>query len=89
MDTQAARRLQILGLISLWLLHAAVPGADASYSIGVGRADTTGPTAEVVFVGIPFQTPTTDSFVSLVDLDRQNSRTLYKVSSFLYRVLKR
>ena len=51
MDTQAARRLQILGLISLWLLQAAVPGADASYSIGVGRADTTGPTAEVVFMG--------------------------------------
>ncbi|XP_076681522.1 neutral ceramidase [Andrena cerasifolii] len=51
MDTQAARRLQILGLISLWVLQAAVPGADASYSIGVGRADTTGPTAEVVFMG--------------------------------------
>lgn len=53
METQViARRLQILGLVSLWLLNlVALPGASALYSIGVGRADTTGPTAEVVFMG--------------------------------------
>lgn len=53
METQViTRRLQILGLVSLWLLnYLALPGATASYSIGVGRADTTGPTAEVVFMG--------------------------------------
>ncbi|KOX71109.1 Neutral ceramidase [Melipona quadrifasciata] len=38
-------------LLSTWLLLAALPGAIASYSVGVGRADTTGPVAEVVFMG--------------------------------------
>ncbi|CAL7938819.1 unnamed protein product [Xylocopa violacea] len=33
------------------MLQVAVPSAVASYSIGVGRADTTGPIAEVVFMG--------------------------------------
>ncbi|XP_031838351.1 neutral ceramidase [Nomia melanderi] len=51
METPVIRQLQILGLISLWLLIVAVPGDLASYTIGVGRADTTGPTAEVVFMG--------------------------------------
>lgn len=45
------RGLQILGLSALWLLFVSLPAALASYSIGVGRADTTGPTAEVVFMG--------------------------------------
>lgn len=50
METSVIGRLRILALLSIWLLQVAVPGAVASYSIGVGRADTTGPTAEVVFV---------------------------------------
>lgn len=51
MEIPAVRRLQIIGLVSLWILYIALPGAVASYSIGVGRADTTGPTAEVIFMG--------------------------------------
>ncbi|XP_076396193.1 neutral ceramidase isoform X4 [Megachile rotundata] len=49
MDTPKFGRFRILFL--LWLLQVALPGAVASYSIGVGRADTTGPSAEVVFMG--------------------------------------
>lgn len=56
MEIPAVRRLQIIGLVSLWILYIALPGAVASYSIGVGRADTTGPTAEVIFVSIFSQT---------------------------------
>ncbi|XP_043250741.1 neutral ceramidase [Colletes gigas] len=51
METSASRRSQILGLVSLWFLQIALPTAHASYSIGVGRADTTGPTAEINFMG--------------------------------------
>ncbi|XP_053985097.1 neutral ceramidase [Hylaeus volcanicus] len=51
MEASAIRRSQILGLISLWILQIAMPFAHASYSIGVGRADTTGPTAEINFMG--------------------------------------
>ncbi|XP_011695702.1 PREDICTED: neutral ceramidase-like isoform X2 [Wasmannia auropunctata] len=53
MDTSASRSL--LGtrsLSALWLLLLLSPAAvHASYSIGVGRADSTGPAAEIVFMG--------------------------------------
>ncbi|KOC68485.1 Neutral ceramidase [Habropoda laboriosa] len=52
METPKYERLRILALLSTWLLlQVAVPGAFASYSIGVGRADTTGPSVEVIFMG--------------------------------------
>lgn len=38
-------------LAALWLLLLLSPTVLASYSIGVGIADTTGPTAEIVFMG--------------------------------------
>ncbi|PBC34777.1 Neutral ceramidase [Apis cerana cerana] len=47
---EAPALLRTLALLSIWLLQVAVPGAMASYTIGVGRADTTGPVAEIVFV---------------------------------------
>lgn len=48
---EAPALLRTLALLSIWLLQVAVPGAMASYTIGVGRADTTGPVAEIVFMG--------------------------------------
>jgi len=42
------------GLSALWLLLLLFPAALATYSIGVGRADCTGPTADIVFVSIKF-----------------------------------
>ncbi|CAK9823728.1 Neutral ceramidase [Anthophora retusa] len=52
METTRYKRLRILALLSTWLLlQVAVSGAFASYSIGVGRADTTGPIVEVIFMG--------------------------------------
>ena len=49
---EAPALLRTLALLTIWLLQVAVPGAVASYTIGVGRADTTGPVAEIVFVSI-------------------------------------
>ncbi|XP_029047034.2 neutral ceramidase isoform X1 [Osmia bicornis bicornis] len=51
MDTPKLGRFRIIAFLSLWLLQVALPGAVASYTIGVGRADTTGPSAEIVFMG--------------------------------------
>lgn len=53
MDTSASRSLLgTRGLSALWLLLLLSPAAvHASYSIGVGRADSTGPAAEIVFMG--------------------------------------
>lgn len=54
MDTTVPLFLQtrVLSIwLSLWLLLLLSPAALASYSIGVGRADSTGPIAEIVFMG--------------------------------------
>ncbi|XP_034181151.2 neutral ceramidase isoform X2 [Osmia lignaria lignaria] len=51
MDTPKLGRFRIIAFLSLWLLQVALPGAVASYSIGVGRADATGPSAEIIFMG--------------------------------------
>ncbi|XP_043525497.1 neutral ceramidase-like [Frieseomelitta varia] len=51
MESPRQGRSKILAVLSTWLLLAALPGAIASYSVGVGRADTTGPVAEIVFMG--------------------------------------
>ncbi|KAL0125798.1 hypothetical protein PUN28_004691 [Cardiocondyla obscurior] len=51
MDTLARPLLRTRGLSTLWLLLLLSPAALASYSIGIGRADSTGPTAEIVFMG--------------------------------------
>ncbi|XP_043588615.1 neutral ceramidase [Bombus pyrosoma] len=51
MEAPAVGRFRILALLTIWLVQLAVPGAIASYSIGVGRADATGPAAEIVFMG--------------------------------------
>lgn len=52
MDTLVRSLLRTRGLSVLWLLLLLSSTALASYSIGVGRADITGPTAEIVFVSI-------------------------------------
>jgi len=52
MDTTVPLLLRIRSLSALWLLLLLSPAALASYSIGVGRADSTGPVAEIVFVSI-------------------------------------
>jgi hypothetical protein len=52
MDTTVPLLLRIRGLSALWFLLLLSPVALASYSIGVGRADSTGPVAEIVFVSI-------------------------------------
>ncbi|TGZ52074.1 Neutral ceramidase [Temnothorax longispinosus] len=49
MATSVRSFLRTRGLSALWLLLLLAPTALASYSIGVGRADSTGPTAEIVF----------------------------------------
>lgn len=51
METPALGNTKALVLLAIWAVQLLVPGAIASYSIGVGRADTTGPSAEVVFMG--------------------------------------
>ncbi|XP_017893250.1 neutral ceramidase isoform X2 [Ceratina calcarata] len=51
METPALGNLKTIVFLAIWVLQLLVPGAIASYSIGVGRADATGPTAEVVFMG--------------------------------------
>lgn len=51
MDSLVPLLLKIRGLFTLWLLLLLSPATLASYSIGVGRADSTGPTAEIVFMG--------------------------------------
>ncbi|KAG5324230.1 NCASE ceramidase, partial [Pseudoatta argentina] len=51
MDTLAQSLLGTRGLSALWLLLLLSPAILASYSIGVGRADSTGPTADIVFMG--------------------------------------
>ncbi|XP_011170954.2 neutral ceramidase [Solenopsis invicta] len=51
MDTFARSLLKTRGLSALWLLLLLSPTALALYSIGVGRADSTGPTAGIVFMG--------------------------------------
>ncbi|XP_076761609.1 neutral ceramidase [Xylocopa sonorina] len=51
METPAFAHLSILALLAIWMLQVSVPSVFASYSIGVGRADVTGPIAEVVFMG--------------------------------------
>ncbi|KAL6265618.1 hypothetical protein P5V15_002412 [Pogonomyrmex californicus] len=43
--------LRTHGLSTLWLLLLLSSTALASYSIGVGRADSTGPAADIVFMG--------------------------------------
>lgn len=50
MDTLVPLLLTTRGLSTLWLLLLLPPAILASYSIGIGRADSTGPTAEIVFV---------------------------------------
>lgn len=52
MDTLTPSLARIRGISALWLLLSLLPAAFASYSIGVGRADSTGPAAEIVFVSI-------------------------------------
>lgn len=52
MDTSVPSLLKIRELLALWLLLLLSPAALAAYSIGVGIADSTGPTAEIVFVSI-------------------------------------
>jgi hypothetical protein len=42
--------LSVLLAMSAWLLFAAPQQVTASYSVGVGIADVTGPSAEVGFV---------------------------------------
>lgn len=49
MDTSSLLRAR--GLPALWVLLLLTPTAFAAYSIGTGRADSTGPTAEIVFMG--------------------------------------
>ncbi|XP_014475825.1 PREDICTED: neutral ceramidase [Dinoponera quadriceps] len=51
MDTSVSSFLRTRGLSALWLLLVLSPAVRASYSIGVGIADSTGPTAEIVFMG--------------------------------------
>lgn len=51
MDTLTPSLARIRGISALWLLLSLLPAAFASYSIGVGRADSTGPAAEIVFMG--------------------------------------
>ncbi|KAM0726433.1 Neutral ceramidase [Formica fusca] len=51
MDTLVPLLLTTRGLSTLWLLLLLPPAILASYSIGIGRADSTGPTAEIVFMG--------------------------------------
>ncbi|XP_029154974.1 neutral ceramidase [Nylanderia fulva] len=51
MDTLVPLFLRICSLSTLWLILLLSPTTLASYSIGVGRADSTGPTAEIVFMG--------------------------------------
>ncbi|XP_018311164.1 neutral ceramidase isoform X2 [Mycetomoellerius zeteki] len=51
MDTLAQSLLGTRSLSALWLLLLLSPAVLASYSIGVGRADSTGPTADIVFMG--------------------------------------
>ncbi|KAK9294787.1 hypothetical protein QLX08_010723 [Tetragonisca angustula] len=51
MESPEHGRSKVLAVLSTWLLLAALPGTIASYSVGVGRADTTGPVAEIVFMG--------------------------------------
>lgn len=43
--------LRTCGLSTIWLILLLSPTTLASYSIGIGRADSTGPTAEIVFMG--------------------------------------
>lgn len=54
MATLVPSFLRSRGLSALWLLQLLlqVPIALATYSIGAGRADCTGPTADIVFVSI-------------------------------------
>jgi len=52
MDTLAQSLLGTRGLSALWLLLLLSPAVLASYSIGIGRADSTGPTADIVFVSM-------------------------------------
>ncbi|XP_011872578.1 PREDICTED: neutral ceramidase [Vollenhovia emeryi] len=51
MDTLVRSLLRTRSLSALWLLLLLSPTVLASYSIGVGRADSTGPAAEIVFMG--------------------------------------
>ncbi|XP_025992627.2 neutral ceramidase isoform X2 [Solenopsis invicta] len=51
MDTFVWSLLRTRGLSALWLLLLLSPTALALYNIGVGRADSTGPSAEIVFMG--------------------------------------
>ncbi|KYN38173.1 Neutral ceramidase [Trachymyrmex septentrionalis] len=51
MDTLAQSLIGTRGIFALWLLLLLSPTVLASYSIGVGRADSTGPTADIVFMG--------------------------------------
>ncbi|EFN86686.1 Neutral ceramidase [Harpegnathos saltator] len=51
MDTSVSSLLKTRGLPALWLLLLLSPVVLASYSIGFERADSTGPTAEIVFMG--------------------------------------
>lgn len=51
MDTLVPLLLRSYGLSTLWLILLLSPTTLASYSIGIGRADSTGPTAEIVFMG--------------------------------------
>lgn len=51
MDSLANLQLQKCGLITISIALFFLPTAFSSYSIGVGIADTTGPTAEVIFMG--------------------------------------
>jgi len=51
MATSVPSFLKARGLSASWLLLLLFPAALA-YSIGVGRADCTGPTADIVFVSI-------------------------------------
>lgn len=51
MDTLVWSLLRTRSLSALWLLLLFSSTALASYSIGVGRGDNTGPTAEIVFMG--------------------------------------
>ncbi|XP_012227220.1 neutral ceramidase [Linepithema humile] len=51
MATSVPSSLRTRGLSALWLLLLLLPAALATYSIGVGRADCTGPIADIVFMG--------------------------------------
>ncbi|KAG7204442.1 hypothetical protein KM043_004878 [Ampulex compressa] len=51
MDAPSFAPARIFRLSALWLIFILMPSALASYSVGVGIGDTTGPTAEIVFLG--------------------------------------